>query len=134
MKNDFIQLFSNVEINDRNEAYTYISHKLFENDEQALVVKKALYDREKVGNIQIDTGVVLPHIENEAITETFVAVIQPKETIRDWSKEIKEIELIVAILLSPKETKERKMQIAGFIRKLADEDYIKQLKTTKDIY
>lgn len=133
MKNKLIQLFSHVEISNREEAYIYISHKLFKNEKQALAVKRALYDREKVGNIQIAAGVVLPHIENETITETFVAVIQPKETILDWNKEIKEIELIVAILLSPEETKETKKQIAEFMRNLADENYIEQLKTAKTI-
>ncbi|STP30757.1 PTS sugar transporter subunit IIA [Enterococcus durans] len=133
MKDNFIQLFSEVEVANRDEAYEFISNQLFPNEnEKALLIRKALYEREDTGNIQIDEGVVLPHIENEAVTETFVAIIQPKALIKRWSGEISDIDLIITILLSPNEDPETKKQLAAFMRQLADEDFLTELKTIKN--
>ncbi|MDB1652173.1 PTS sugar transporter subunit IIA [Enterococcus durans] len=132
MKDNFIQLFSEVEVANRDEAYEFISNQLFPNEnEKALLIRQALYKREDTGNIQIDEGVVLPHIEDEIVDQTFVAIIQPKKVIQRWSSEIANIDLIIAVLLSPNESNEEKKQIARFMRQLADEDFIKRLKTIK---
>ncbi|MFS0927395.1 PTS sugar transporter subunit IIA [Enterococcus durans] len=132
MDDNLIQLFSEVEVTNRSEAYEFISNKFYPNgNEKALLIRQALYKREDTGNIQIDEGVVLPHIEDEIVDQTFVAIIQPKKVIQRWSSEIANIDLIIAVLLSPNESNEEKKQIARFMRQLADEDFIKRLKTIK---
>ncbi|MBE8847999.1 PTS sugar transporter subunit IIA [Enterococcus durans] len=132
MDDNLIQLFSEVEVTNRGETYEFISNKFYpDGNEKALLIRQALYKREDTGNIQIDEGVVLPHIEDEIVDQTFVAIIQPKKVIQRWSSEIANIDLIIAVLLSPNESNEEKKQIARFMRQLADEDFIKRLKTIK---
>lgn len=134
MNDNLIQLFSEIEISNREEAYEFISSQLFsQGSAEALLLKHALYEREETGNIQIDEGVILPHIESELVNQSFVAIIQPKVRIKYWSSEIANIELLIVILLSPNESEEGKHKIIDFMRKLADEEFVDHLKTIKTI-
>lgn len=134
MNDNLIQLFSEIEISNREEAYEFISSQLFsKGSAEALLLKHALYEREETGNIQIDEGVILPHIESELVNQSFVAIIQPKARIKYWSSEIANIELLIVILLSPNESEEGKHKIIDFMHKLADEEFVDHLKTIKTI-
>jgi PTS system nitrogen regulatory IIA component len=133
MKDNLFQLFIDQPLCSRDEVYQFISEKLFpENPIEALQIKEALYEREKNGNIQIDEKVVLPHIENASVKETAVLIIQPRQPIKNWQPEIPAVELIIAVLLPEQETDTIKRQLADFMRKLADPEFLSQLQTTKE--
>lgn len=133
MKDNLFQLFIDQPLSSRNEAYQFISKKLFpENPIEELQIKEALYVREKNGNIQIDEKVVLPHIENASVKETTVLIIQPRQPIKNWLPEIPAVELIIAVLLPEQETDTIKRQLADFMRKLADPEFLSQLQTIKE--
>ncbi|EPH98362.1 hypothetical protein D920_01630 [Enterococcus faecalis 13-SD-W-01] len=133
MKDNLFQIFIDCPLQTRDEAYQFISEKLFpENPTVVLQIKEALYEREKNGNIQIDEKVVLPHIENASVKETAILIIQPRQPIKNWQPNIASVELIIAVLLPEQETDTVKRQIAGFMRRLADPEFLNRLQKEKD--
>ncbi len=133
MKDNLFQIFIDCPLQTRDEAYQFISEKLFpENPTEVLQIKEALYEREKNGNIQIDEKVVLPHIENASVKETAILIIQPRQPIKNWQPNIASVELIIAVLLPEQETDTVKRQIADFMRRLADPEFLNRLQKEKD--
>lgn len=134
MKDNLLQIVVGQEFDARENVYQFISERIFPEDNSKLSsLKQALYEREEHGNIQVDEGVVLPHIEDELITQTGLLIIKPKFPIKQWNSQIENIELVICLLLSPQETDKIKREIAAFMRKIADEDFLRELRASSDI-
>ena len=132
MKDDWLEYVPPTVFHSRNEVYEWLAQQV----DSEMGIKKeqivqALLEREETGDIQIDEGVLLPHIENQLVKATKVIILPLEQRIANWNPAIQQVELILAIFLAPQEKIETKRQIANFMRLLADEQVIKTLKEGK---
>ncbi|ENZ5577901.1 PTS sugar transporter subunit IIA [Enterococcus hirae] len=132
MKDDWLEYVPPTVFHLRNEVYEWLAQQV----DSEMGIKKeqivqALLEREETGDIQIDEGVLLPHIENQLVKATKVIILPLKQRIANWNPAIQQVELILAVFLAPQEKIETKRQIANFMRLLADEQVIKTLKEGK---
>lgn len=129
MGDNFIETFDQLTVASKTEAYEWISQQAFPTaKEMAQMIQQSLLEREEAGDIQIEEGVILPHLEHPSLTKTQVWVIRPQQPITEWSQRISQVELIIVVLLAENETLAVKRQLADFMRKLADPDYLDDLK------
>lgn len=132
MKDDWLEYVPPTVFHLRNEVYEWLAQQV----DSEMGIKKeqivqALLEREETGDIQIDEGVLLPHIENQLVKATKVIILPLEQRIANWNPAIQQVELILAVFLAPQEKIETKRQIANFMRLLADEQVIKTLKEGK---
>lgn len=129
MIDNFVETFDQIALTSKAETYEWISQQVFPaSKEKAQAIQQALFEREEAGDIQIEEGVILPHLEHPALAKTQVWVIRPQQPITEWSERISQVELIIVVLLAENETLAVKRQLADFMRKLADPDYLDELK------
>ncbi|EMF0109820.1 PTS sugar transporter subunit IIA [Enterococcus hirae] len=132
MKDDWLEYVPPTLFHSRNEVYEWLAQQV---DSEMGIKKKqivqALLEREETGDIQIDEGVLLPHIENQLVKATKVIILPLEQRIANWNPAIQQVELILAVFLAPQEKIETKRQIANFMRLLADEQVIETLKEGK---
>lgn len=132
MKDDWLEYVPPAVFHSRNEVYEWLAQQV----DSEMGIKKeqivqALLEREETGDIQIDEGVLLPHIENQLVKATKVIILPLEQRIANWNPAIQQVELILAVFLAPQEKIETKRQIANFMRLLADEQVIETLKEGK---
>ena len=132
MKDNWLEYVPPTVFHSRNEVYEWLAQQV----DSEMGIKKeqivqALLEREETGDIQIDEGVLLPHIENQLVKATKVIILPLEQRIANWNPAIQQVELILAVFLAPQEKIETKRQIANFMRLLADEQVIKTLKEGK---
>lgn len=132
MKDDWLEYVPPTVFHSRNEVYEWLAQQV----DSEMGIKKeqivqALLEREETGDIQIDEGVLLPHIENQLVKATKVIILPLEQRMANWNPAIQQVELILAVFLAPQEKIETKRQIANFMRLLADEQVIKTLKEGK---
>ena len=132
MKDDWLEYVPPTVFHSRNEVYEWLAQQV----DSEMGIKKeqivqALLEREDTGDIQIDEGVLLPHIENQLVKATKVIILPLEQRIANWNPAIQQVELILAVFLAPQEKIETKRQIANFMRLLADEQVIETLKEGK---
>ena len=132
MKDDWLEYVPPTLFHSRNEVYEWLAQQV----DSEMGIKKeqivqSLLEREETGDIQIDEGVLLPHIENQLVKATKVIILPLEQRIANWNPAIQQVELILAVFLAPQEKIETKRQIANFMRLLADEQVIKTLKEGK---
>ncbi|EPA0804741.1 TPA: PTS sugar transporter subunit IIA [Enterococcus hirae] len=132
MKDDWLEYVPPTVLHSRNEVYEWLAQQV----DSEMGIKKeqivqALLEREETGDIQIDEGVLLPHIENQLVKATKVIILPLEQRIANWNPAIQQVELILAVFLAPQEKIETKRQIANFMRLLADEQVIETLKEGK---
>ncbi|OTO47421.1 PTS sugar transporter subunit IIA [Enterococcus faecium] len=131
MKDEFIERIE-VSVTSQREAYHWLASSLYPGEEEKIsILMEAFLMREQNGNIQIEEGIILPHIEHELITESKIIILYSQKTIIQWNEAIEQVDLILFVLLSPNETTEKKKKIANFMRCLADERFIQTLKKRK---
>ncbi|AUB53943.1 MULTISPECIES: PTS sugar transporter subunit IIA [Enterococcus] len=129
MIDNFVETFDQIALTSKAETYEWVSQHVFPaSKEEAQAIQQALFQREAVGDIQIEEGVILPHLEHPALAKTQVWVIRPQQPITEWSERILQVELIIVVLLAENETLAVKRQLADFMRQLADPDYLDELK------
>lgn len=134
MNDNLFQAIDGLTLTSNEAAYQVIADKLAPTDEmQHKQIIQALLAREKTGNIQIDEGVVLPHIEDLSVTQSQILILRPQAVIQDWNEEVQRIDLIIAVMLRPEEELTVKKTITTFMRQLADEDFIERLRTEKKL-
>lgn len=134
MKDEWLQYVAPMSLVSKKEVYEWLAHQLYpQTIKKKNQICQSLVTRETTGNIQIDDGVILPHIENELVTDTRVIILPLKQRIMKWSNEINQVELIIAVFLTPNESIEVKRQLAAFMRSLADEQVIQMLKEGKKL-
>ncbi|EMF0035077.1 PTS sugar transporter subunit IIA [Enterococcus hirae] len=132
MKDDWLEYVPPTVFHSRNEVYEWLAQQV----DSEMGIKKeqivqALLEREETGDIQIDEGVLLPHIENQLVKATKVIILPLEQRMANWNPAIQQVELILAVFLAPQEKIETKRQIANFMRLLADEQVIETLKEGK---
>ncbi|NMP59716.1 PTS sugar transporter subunit IIA [Enterococcus mundtii] len=129
MTDNFVELFDQMSLASKVATYEWISQQVFPTSkEKAQAIQQALFEREEAGDIQIEEGVILPHLEHPALAKTQVWVIRPQQPITEWSERISKVELLIVVLLAENETLAVKRQLADFMRQLADPDYLDELK------
>ncbi|BAO08376.1 MULTISPECIES: PTS sugar transporter subunit IIA [Enterococcus] len=129
MIDNFVELFDQMSLASKVATYEWISQQVFPTSkEKAQAIQQALFEREEAGDIQIEEGVILPHLEHPALAKTQVWVIRPQQPITEWSERISKVELLIVVLLAENETLAVKRQLADFMRQLADPDYLDELK------
>lgn len=129
MTDNFVELFDQMSLASKVATYEWISQQVFPTSkEKAQAIQQALFEREEAGDIQIEEGVILPHLEHPALAKTQVWVIRPQQPITEWSERISKVELLIVVLLAENETLVVKRQLADFMRQLADPDYLDELK------
>ena len=129
MIDNFVETFDQIALTSKAETYEWISQQVFPTSkEKAQAIQQALFEREEAGDIQIEEGVILPHLEHPALGKTQVWVIRPQQPITEWSERMAKVELLIVVLLAENETLAVKRQLADFMRKLADPDYLDELK------
>lgn len=132
MKDDWLEYVPPTVFHSRNEVYEWLVQQVdSEMGMKKEQIVQALLEREETGDIQIDEGVLLPHIENQLVKATKVIILPLEQRIANWNPAIQQVELILAVFLAPQEKIETKRQIANFMRLLADEQVIKTLKEGK---
>ena len=132
MKDDWLEYVPPTVFHSRNEVYEWLAQQVdSEMGMKKEQIVQALLEREETGDIQIDEGVLLPHIENQLVKATKVIILPLEQRIANWNPAIQQVELILAVFLAPQEKIETKRQIANFMRLLADEQVIKTLKEGK---
>lgn len=130
MIDNFVETVDQIALTSKAETYEWISQQVFPTSkEKAEAIQQALFEREEAGDIQIEEGVILPHLEYPALAKTQVWVIRPQQPITEWSERISKVELLIVVLLAENETLAVKRQLADFMRQLADSDYLDELKT-----
>ena len=129
MIDNFVELFDQMSLASKVATYEWISQQVFPTSkEKAQAIQQALFEREEAGDIQIEEGVILPHLEHPALGKTQVWVIRPQQPITEWSERISKVELLIVVLLAENEILAVKRQLADFMRQLADPDYLDELK------
>ena len=132
MKDDWLEYVPPTVFHSRNEVYEWLAQQVdSEMGMKKEQIVQALLEREETGDIQIDEGVLLPHIENQLVKATKVIILPLEQRIANCNPAIQQVELILAVFLAPQEKIETKRQIANFMRLLADEQVIKTLKEGK---
>lgn len=110
----------------REQVYDYLANITAPGHKQSII--DGLLYRENVGDISIEDGVIMPHVESEFLMESEVVIISVDNPIRLWNEEIKNVDLIIAIFLRTNESIEVKKEIRDFSRSLANKDNIKKLR------
>ncbi|MGG5305182.1 hypothetical protein IGJ83_003057 [Enterococcus pernyi] len=129
MIDNFVELFDQMSLASKVATYEWISQQVFPTSkEKAQAIQQVLFEREEAGDIQIEEGVILPHLEHPILAKTQVWVIRPQQPITEWSERISKVELLIVVLLAENETLAVKRQLADFMRQLADPDYLDELK------
>jgi len=129
MIDNFVELFDQMSLASKVATYEWISQQVFPTSkEKAQAIQQALFEREEAGDIQIEEGVILPHLEHPALGKTQVWVIRPQQPITEWSERMAKVELLIVVLLAENEILAVKRQLADFMRQLADPDYLDELK------
>lgn len=125
--NKLIRYLSVETITNNLDAYQFIINLI--NDEKDLSnLINEFMKREQNGDIQIEEGVVLPHLETDLIKNSQILIINSRDKIEKWNKNINNVDLIICLLLKKEEKIEIKREISQFMTKLADIDYIEQLR------
>lgn len=95
MKDEFIERIE-VSVTSQREAYHWLASSLYPGEEEKIsILMEAFLMREQNGNIQIEEGIILPHIEHELITESKIIILYPKKTIIQWNEAIEQVDLIL---------------------------------------
>lgn len=129
MIDNFVELFDQMSLASKVATYEWISQQVFPTSkEKAQAIQQVLFEREEAGDIQIEEGVILPHLEHPILAKTQVWVIRPQQPITEWSERISKVELLIVVLLAENETLAVKRQLADFMRQLADPAYLDELK------
>ena len=129
MIDNFVETFDQIALTSKAETYEWISQQVFPTSkEKAQAIQQALFEREEAGDIQIEEGVILPHLEHPALGKTQVWVIRSQQPITEWSERMAKVELLIVVLLAENEILAVKRQLADFMRQLADPDYLDELK------
>lgn len=110
----------------REEVYDYLAGKTAP-DHKKSIVDGLLY-RENIGDISIEDGVIMPHVESGFLKESEIVIISMNRPINNWSKDIENVDLIIAIFLKDNECLEVKKEIRDFSRSLANEENIIKLR------
>lgn len=84
--------------------------------------------RDLNGNIQIEEGVVLPHIKDTSVQESKIIIVNLEQPIKKWSSKIARVDLIIVLLIKEVEEKDKLEEIVTFMRQLADEEFIEKIK------
>lgn len=128
MKDEFIEKIDR-SLASQQEVYHWLASTLYPREKEKIcTLTEAFFMREQKGSIQIDEGVILPHIENKLILQSKIIILNLKEPIKQWSNKIGQVHLILFVLLSTDTPIERKQKMIHFIQKLADETFIQTLK------
>lgn len=126
------KIYFNQELLNPSAVYNFIAATQATKDLSTADIVAALMEREERGGIQIAPQVLLPHFESVKLKESQVICCHLKDSIPRWDSDIEEIKLIIAILLKQDESVTVKKEIASFTRKLADDEYIEKLVSTKN--
>lgn len=110
-----------------HEIYRLIAETVGESALAAEEVVEAFLKRERIGDLQIAPQVLLPHFESGHLSKSKVIVIQMEENIQQWSNQLSDIRLVIAILMRTDEESEVKKVIIQLMRKLADDTFIERL-------
>lgn len=125
----------NSESTNKDEVIKELTNKLFEEN---IISNKDdfiedIYEREKEGVTGIGKGIAIPHGKSKAVLKTSVAVLQLKNAI-EWESlddELIKVIIMFAVKDSDKNTVHVKL-LQQVAIKLADEDFINQLKVVDD--
>ncbi len=79
MKDEFIERIE-VSVTSQRETYHWLASSLYPGEEEKIsILMEAFLMREQNGNIQIEEGIILPHIEHELITESKIIILYPQK-------------------------------------------------------
>ncbi|MDO2410245.1 PTS sugar transporter subunit IIA [Enterococcus faecium] len=108
MKDEFIERIE-VSVTSQRETYHWLASSLYPGEEEKIsILMEAFLMREQNGNIQIEEGIILPHIEHELITESKIIILYPQKTSIQWNEAIEQVDLI--LLYCFRQTKLRKKE------------------------
>lgn len=111
----------------REKVYRYLATELSKDspiDQSAIL--EALIQREKLGSIEIAPGVVLPHVELPGLANR--VIISRLASAINWSETVNPVQLILTIALDSQARAIEQLAIQTFVRKLADDSFIDQLR------
>lgn len=111
----------------RDEFYLEALSNIDSDKETQITIRTLLEQREHQGSIQIEEGVLLPHIESEAITSNRIHVYSFENPIQDWNDTVKDIHLIIVVVLSTQASMSDRKEIVEFIRSLASKEVLESL-------
>ncbi|NVD29506.1 PTS sugar transporter subunit IIA [Enterococcus faecium] len=132
MKDEFIERIE-VSVTSQREAYHWLASSLYPGEEEKIsILMEAFLMREQNGNIQIEEGIILPHIEHELITESKIIILYPKKTIIQWNEAIEQVDLILFVLLSPNENTEKKEENSKFYEMFSGRNIYANIKENKE--
>lgn len=97
------------------------------------VVFEKLVERDLNGNIQIEEGIVLPHLKDGHIQKSAVLIINLEQEISQWSEKVNQVDLIIAVFIKEQEEKNVLQEIIQFMRNLAEDEFFEKLKNKKEI-
>ncbi|NVD31577.1 PTS sugar transporter subunit IIA [Enterococcus faecium] len=120
-------------VTSQREAYHWLASSLYPGEEEKIsILMEAFLMREQNGNIQIEEGIILPHIEHELITESKIIILYPKKTIIQWNEAIEQVDLILFVLLSPNENTEKKEENSKFYEMFSGRNIYANIKENKE--
>lgn len=111
----------------RKEVYQYLATELSKDSliDQSVILE-ALVWREKLGSIEIAPGVVLPHVELPGLANRII--ISRLASAINWSETVDRVQLVLTIALDSQARATEQFAIQAFVRKLADEYFVHQLR------
>lgn len=120
-----------VEIQDKEEAFDYISKMLLEDGSINSIetFKRDLYAREAEGQTGIGNGIAIPHGKSKAVEHTCISIIKLKQPMEWETLDNNPVSVIIlfAVSIEDKNTYFLKL-MAQVARKLAQEGICQKLK------
>lgn len=112
----------------KQDIYRYLAE--YTDPTHSKEIQQLLEEREQVGDLQIAPHVLLPHIENAIIKESYIVIIKLNEPIT-WNEQIKDISFVIALMLNPEESRDYKKEVIKLMHKLADDEWLADWITQK---
>lgn len=123
-----------VEANDQNEVLQLLSQ--FAVSQGLTTNEDALYnkfsEREEEGSTGMESGIALPHAQDESIQQSAMIILKLKNTV-DWhSLDHQPVQTIIAFLIPANEQDSHLEYLSNTAKLLTHPDFIKQLQDAKD--
>lgn len=132
MKTDLFELYLNQDFSSQDDVYHFLAEKLAE--ESHLMVSEIVTKfirREKLGNIQIYDRTIMPHFNEQGVPNKII-ILRTNRVISKWSEQLKNVQLIIALIIDSDASPQEKEYFQAFIKKLMSSDFMETLlKGTK---
>ncbi|BAQ25080.1 putative PTS system, EIIA component [Streptococcus troglodytae] len=116
METNFLELYLNQDFSSQDDVYHFLAEKLAkENHLTVSEIVTKFIKREKLGNIQIYDRIIMPHFNEQGISNKII-ILRTNRVISKWSEQLKNVQLIIALIIDSDVSPQEKEYFQKFIK------------------